>query len=196
MSININHANNSISSNNNVITFLGGIYTNNLYFANGNSWPVGGGNASSISITTDTFVANGSGNTFGPLSQTPTNANNVVVNLNGVTQLKSSYTISGANVILSGTPVLNANVDVTVTGLVAGGGGTGNVIYNTTTTATGFLAPPQGTTAQRPATPPLGAMRWNTSLLVFEVYTGGTSGWVAAASQTITPYNINYIIIG
>jgi len=46
-----------------------------------------------------------------------------------------------------------------------------------------------GTTAQRPATPSNGAMRWNSELLVAEIYNG--INWQAVASQS---YSVNYLV--
>jgi hypothetical protein len=57
-------------------------------------------------------------------------------------------------------------------------------------TGTGAWQPPAGTTAQRPATPSNGAMRWNSTLLVFEIYNGFI--WQPVASQT---YSVNYLVV-
>jgi len=41
------------------------------------------------------------------------------------------------------------------------------------------------TTATRPSSPALGQQGWNSTLKVYEVWTGGAvSGWVAIATQT------------
>jgi len=53
-----------------------------------------------IVTSVDTFTANGTGQTF-VLSQTPYNINATVVNINGATQQKSSYTLSGNTITLS-----------------------------------------------------------------------------------------------
>ena len=60
----------------------------------------------------DTFTANGTGQTF-VLSQTPYNINSTIVNINGATQLKSSYTLSGSTITLSEVLPNGANVEVT-----------------------------------------------------------------------------------
>jgi hypothetical protein len=57
-------------------------------------------------------------------------------------------------------------------------------------TGTGAWQPPAGTTAQRPATPSPGAQRWNSTLLVYEIYNG--LSWQSVASQT---YLVNYLVI-
>jgi hypothetical protein len=46
---------------------------------------------------------------------------------------------------------------------------------------TGYFTPPNGTTAQRPASPTQGMFRYNTSLGIFEGYTSG--GWGAIAGN-------------
>jgi hypothetical protein len=53
-----------------------------------------------IVTSVDTFTANGTGQTF-VLSQTPYNINATFVNINGATQQKSSYTLSGNTITLS-----------------------------------------------------------------------------------------------
>jgi len=53
-----------------------------------------------IVTNVDTFTANGTGQTF-VLSQTPYNINATFVNINGATQQKSSYTLSGNTITLS-----------------------------------------------------------------------------------------------
>ena len=57
-------------------------------------------------------------------------------------------------------------------------------------TGTGAWQPPAGTTAQRPAGSSAGAMRWNSTLLVFEIYNGFT--WQAVASQA---YLASYLVV-
>jgi hypothetical protein len=56
--------------------------------------------------------------------------------------------------------------------------------------ATGALTLPNGTTAERPATPAIGMTRWNTTTTAPEVYTGATNGWyqftITAYSYTVT----------
>ena len=56
-------------------------------------------------------------------------------------------------------------------------------LKNTTVNDTGFWAMPPGTTAQRPAVPVLGMIRYNTSLNVLEQYT--TVGWQGIESAPI-----------
>jgi hypothetical protein len=80
-----------------------------------------------LTTTVDTFTANGAGNTY-TLTVTPDDKNHLVVNLDGVLQLKTSYSVSGAVLTMNGTPVNGAVLEVTtiagsvfsLSGLVAG----------------------------------------------------------------------------
>ena len=65
-----------------------------------------------IVTNVDNFVANGTGNTY-TLSATPYSANSTIVNINGATQQKSTYSLSGNIITLSGTPANGANVEIT-----------------------------------------------------------------------------------
>jgi hypothetical protein len=72
-----------------------------------------------LTIINDTFVANGSSNTF-TLSTTPVDANNVIVNINGILQLHTSYNVVSSVVTTTGTPASNAVIDITTLSLVGG----------------------------------------------------------------------------
>ncbi len=73
----------------------------------------GGGGGTGVAVgSVQEFTANGSGNTY-TLSITPTNENQLTVNIDGVLQLHSSYSVSGNVVTLSGTPVSGAKVEIT-----------------------------------------------------------------------------------
>jgi hypothetical protein len=83
--------------------------------------------------------------------------------------------------------------------LIAGGGGGGgastpDAISDQANTSTGYFDLPGGTTAQRPATPATGNIRYNTTTGFAEVYTIG--GWGSFGSQppsisTVTPASYN-----
>ena len=60
--------------------------------------------------------------------------------------------------------------------------------------ATGALAVPIGTTAQRPGTPVVGMQRWNTSFGTSEVYTGATNGWQQYTLSAYS-YSATYLVI-
>ena len=80
------------------------------------SWTdqTGGGGSSPASpiAKVDVFTADGSGNTY-TVSSTPANEDQLTVNIDGVLQLHSSFSLSGNVVTLSGTPVNGAKVEIT-----------------------------------------------------------------------------------
>ena len=72
------------------------------------------------SITVDNFTGNGVQTTF-TLSTTPISVNNVLVNINGASQLRESYSLSGADIIFGSPPPNTSKVEVTTLGLTAPG---------------------------------------------------------------------------
>lgn len=60
-------------------------------------------------------------------------------------------------------------------------------LKNTTISDTGYFQLPSGTTAQRPASPATGMMRWNTTLGQAEMYNG--TSWLLISSTAGTPGN-------
>ena len=100
---------NSVSS----INFVGaGVVANNT----GNAVTVtisGGGGGSAVDgITLDSFTGNGVQTNF-TLSVTPQSEIYTSVNIDGVSQLKTDYSLSGNTLILSGAPAAGANIEVT-----------------------------------------------------------------------------------
>lgn len=79
----------------------------------------GGGGGGSGNTIINTFTGNGITNTFS-LPTAPSSANNTIVNIDGVLQLHAAYNISGSNVVFSGTPANNAQIEVMT--LSIGGG--------------------------------------------------------------------------
>ena len=84
----------------------------------------------------------------------------------------------------------------TANAIVITGDTTGNVVISTTggiidmSGVVGALNHPVGTTAQRPASPVTGAIRYNTTLSQTEVYSG--TAWVGLASIT---YTATYLMV-
>jgi hypothetical protein len=73
----------------------------------------GGGGATGVAVgTVQVFTADGSANTY-TLSITPSNSSQLLINIDGVVQLHSSYTLSGNTVTLLGTPTSGAKVEIT-----------------------------------------------------------------------------------
>jgi len=97
---------------------------------------------SSTGITVDTFVGNGSTVAF-TLSVTPATITQTQVNYNGVMQLRSAYTLTGASIVFSEAPISGSSIEVTTTqGVTATSGtyavrsyiGTGSLTTFTVTT--------------------------------------------------------------
>lgn len=83
------------------------------------SWSAAaGGGTGFVGVTKDDFVANGVQTSF-PLTATPTSAEAVQVNINGLIQLETSYTVSGSNVVFSTAPLNGQKIEVTTYGVVS-----------------------------------------------------------------------------
>jgi hypothetical protein len=120
----------------------------NAYFSNvGNLKILGGNNnqvlstdgtgnlswitSTSANMTVDTFSANGNANSF-TLSTSPTDANYVFVNINGVFQFRDAYSLAGNVITLGSTPTNGSTIEVSAmnVGASSGGGGTNtSVVY-------------------------------------------------------------------
>jgi len=72
-----------------------------------------------------------------------------------------------------------------------GSGGSSSGVYDANTISVGYFAIPQGNTAQKPANPPLGALRWNTSNTAAEMYVGNTIWQIVGSSI----YSIDYLVV-
>lgn len=75
----------------------------------------GGGGNSTFSITTDTFVGNGSNTEF-TLSVTPAGPEYATLIIGGVTQFKNTYSVVGTTITLVAAPVSGAPIEVTTYG--------------------------------------------------------------------------------
>jgi hypothetical protein len=84
-----------------------------------------------LSVKNDTFVGSGSCTTF-TLTSSPANEDYTLITIEGVTQLKSSYSVSGANVIFSQAPKANDNIDILI---FTSTGSSQNVIYDSANSA-------------------------------------------------------------
>lgn len=63
-------------------------------------------------VTVDSFSGNGVQTTF-TLSTTPASKDYTLINVNGASQLKNSYSVSGANVVLTEAPPVGSYIEVT-----------------------------------------------------------------------------------
>jgi len=71
----------------------------------------GSGASSGVTIVLDTFTGTGACTTF-TLTTTPTSENYTIVTINGVTQAKTTYSLSGASLVFSEAPPNSAEVEV------------------------------------------------------------------------------------
>ena len=79
---------------------------------------------SNANIVLDSFTGNGVQTVF-QLTTTPTSEDYTIINIDGVSQLHSAYTVSNANVTLSEAPISGAKIEVMTFNLGTGGGGGG-----------------------------------------------------------------------
>jgi len=125
-----------------------------------------------------------------PMSSSLNMANNKIVSLATPTNASDAVTKAYADALISGYGTMatqNAN-NVSITGGAIDGttiGATTQALGKFTTlsasgdvsfTSTGFLLLPSGTTAQRPGSPVVGEIRYNSTTSLFEGYTSGAWG--------------------
>jgi len=82
-------------------------------------------NSANLSIYSNFYTANGNTSTFN-LNTSPQDKEYTIVNIDGVIQLKNSYSLSGNTIILSENVSTNSSVEITVLGGSGGGGGGGS----------------------------------------------------------------------
>lgn len=165
-----------------------------------NQWFASQSGLGATNMNVDVFSGNGSTTAF-TLTADPGTKNNTDVFISGVHQAHSTYSISGTTLTFStapgtgtsnievcygtplaiGTPsdatvttakIVDANVTAAKLGSDAPLG-----VSDKTNSSTGYFALPSGTTAQRPASPSNGMLRYNTTLAVFEWYNGNIASW-------------------
>jgi hypothetical protein len=90
-------------------------------------------------IVLDSFTGNGVQTVF-TLTNAPTSEDYTLINVDGVSQLHSAYTVSGANVTLSSAPANGAAIEVMTFNLGGGAGGGGGTSGYTYVEATGNTA--------------------------------------------------------
>jgi hypothetical protein len=110
-------------------------------------------------MSVSTFTGTGSTTTFA-LSVTPTGINQTMVNIDGVSQLRAGYSLSGSNIVFSEAPVTGAAIEVTtvvygtnsfVTRDYTGDGTTVNYTVTSGATANSVIVALNGV-VQRPST--------------------------------------------
>ena len=98
-----------------------------------------------------------------------------------------------ATVIGNGSPIVDATAGVYANGAYLQANAAYNAansvnVYGANTAVNSFFAIPQGTTAERPASAQLGALRYNTTLGLVEVYS--LSGWTTVTGSVPTITNV------
>jgi len=93
----------------------------------------------SSNIVIDTFTGNGVQTVF-TLTNSPTSEDYTIINIDGVSQLHSAYTVANANVTLSSAPAIGAAIEVMTFNLGGGAGGGGGTSGYTYVEATGNTA--------------------------------------------------------
>jgi hypothetical protein len=92
----------------------------------------------SSNIVIDTFTGNGVQTVF-TLTNSPTSEDYTIINIDGVSQLHSAYTVANANVTLSSAPASGAAIEVMTFNLGSGAGGSNASSGYTYVEATGNI---------------------------------------------------------
>ena len=82
-----------------------------VYATSTNTWTRRASASAIFSVLTDTFTGDGTTTSF-TLGTTPSSIDLVVVNIDGVLQQKSAYTIANNVITFTGTPIVGAIVEV------------------------------------------------------------------------------------
>lgn len=129
----------------------------------------------------------------GVTSNIQTQLDNIVTDLVSDTtpQLGGNLDLNSNDI--TGTGNVNVTGTVTATSFSGDGSGLSGVSpYDTGANSTGYFDLPAGTTAQRPASPAVGMMRYNTTESEYEVYLGAEWGPMITGNY---PYEVEYLVI-
>ena len=119
-----------------------------------------------------------------------------------VADLTTANVIEGANLYFTNTRVVSAltagaNISIAangrITALTQGGGASATSVSDQINTSTGYFDLPSGTFAQRPGSPPSGAIRFNTSNNWLEYYYD--NAWYSINSTNLSLYTIDYFVV-
>ena len=147
---------------------------------------------------TDTFSGTGSQTAF-TLSRSVNSVNDILVVVNNVDQQPTAYTAAGTGLVFSAAPSSGTNniyvryLTTTLQSIAPSQGTiTPTAVSDQLNTSTGYFNLPAGTTAQRPASPVVGMIRYNTTESKYEVYINSTWKYLASTSYS---YNIEYLVV-
>jgi hypothetical protein len=82
-----------------------------VYSTTTNSWTRLTVGIPTLSITTDTFTGDGSTSSFA-LSSSPVGTDYISVNIDGVGQQKTAYTLNNSTITFTGVPIIGASIEV------------------------------------------------------------------------------------
>jgi len=147
---------------------------------------------------TDAFNGTGSATNF-TLSRFVNSVNDVQVVVNNVVQYPPNYSVSGNTLTISPAPSAGTNnvyvryLSTTLQSIAPSQGTIGPLQLDIANlNSTGAVQIPFGTTAQRPASPANGMMRFNTTNSEYEVYDSGS--WRALTDQPVG-YSADYLVV-
>ena len=101
--------------------------------------PVSASGGGTSNATSQTFTASGSNSTF-TLSSSISNAKNVIVTLDGLTQIPTThYTISGTTLTFTSTPITNTIIEARDLSTLGGSGSSGATVNISDTFTAVFL---------------------------------------------------------
>lgn len=104
--------------------------------------------------------------------------------LNLATGATTNGTTKTVNIGTAG--VSGSITNINVGSAVSGATGAVNIRYDASITSTGYLTIPNGTTAQRPASPAVAMLRYNSTTGEFEGYSGATPSWKSVGGSAIS----------
>jgi hypothetical protein len=142
--VNINNATISTSTNSGALTVTGGVGIGGVLNVASTSYIAGAQvlttatvapYAGGVSINVESFTGNGSTTTF-VLSTVPASINYIQINIDGVGQIQSSYSLSSSTVVFSNAPANGSKIQVTEFASLGGGGGSGGSSIANFTNAT------------------------------------------------------------
>jgi hypothetical protein len=146
------------------------------------------GTITSQNVSSTKLQFNPSTGAFTSTSLTPTNAVDVSFGGTGQTTANAAFNALVPSQTSNSGKYLTTNGSNTSWASV-----TPAAVSDQNNTSTGYFDLPTGTTAQRPVSPVVGMIRYNTTKSKYEVYSG--SSWLDINTTNTEPYNIDYLVV-